>query len=222
MLDVFYMSYRFQSSFVAKKEEKRVFAFRTAGEAYDAIWVDRSSQSEKENVIQQIQDRVKEYLGSEGHPANPRRIGPLLIFPEGTTSNGEKILSMKQGAFVPLSPLKIACLDYRQSNYSNFLDEEGAAINMLFTMCQVYNSLKVTQIDCLDPVHLVNPNDPPELQVSQFMSATQQFMADVLQIGVSNKGYSHSQVYSMLYKHKFRISTEEAQRRVNERYQSKQ
>lgn len=66
MLDVFYMTYRFQSSFVAKKEEQSVYVFRTAGDAYRAIWVDRSSESQKHNVIQQIQDRVKEYLGADG------------------------------------------------------------------------------------------------------------------------------------------------------------
>ncbi len=66
MLDVFYMSYRYQSGFVAKKEEKSVYAFRTAGDAYGAIWVDRSSESQKHDVIQQIQDRVKEYVGADG------------------------------------------------------------------------------------------------------------------------------------------------------------
>lgn len=91
------------------------------------------------------------------------------------------------------------------------MDEEGAAVNMLFTMCQLYNSMKVTEIACFDPVHLVGPNDSPELQVSQFTCATQQLLADMLQVPVSDKGYSHGQVYSMLYRHKFSITIEEAQ-----------
>ena len=37
----------------------------------------------------------------------------LLIFPEGTTSNGTHLINFKKGAFAPMAPVKIFCLKYK-------------------------------------------------------------------------------------------------------------
>lgn len=40
------------------------------------------------------------------------KIYPLIIFPEGTTSNGNSLLKFKVGAFNDLAPLTIVGLKY--------------------------------------------------------------------------------------------------------------
>jgi len=62
-LDVFYINYKYASSFVAKKEEQSVWAFRTAGKALDSIWVERGNDLQKNAVLQAIQQRVEDYKG---------------------------------------------------------------------------------------------------------------------------------------------------------------
>lgn len=43
---------------------------------------------------------------------------PLLIFPEGTVSNGRYLLSFKRGAFEPLQPVKICCMKYEDRRFN--------------------------------------------------------------------------------------------------------
>ena len=37
---------------------------------------------------------------------------PLNAFPEGTTSNGEQLLTFKKGSFTTFTPVKILCIKY--------------------------------------------------------------------------------------------------------------
>lgn len=41
-----------------------------------------------------------------------KNIFPLLIYPEGTTSNGKGLLTFKNGAFEHLPPITAYCLKY--------------------------------------------------------------------------------------------------------------
>ena len=41
-----------------------------------------------------------------------KKFPSILIFPEGTTTNGKYIISFKRGAFAHMFPVKIFCLKY--------------------------------------------------------------------------------------------------------------
>lgn len=52
---------------------------------------------------------------------------PLIIFPEGTTSNGKVIIKFKSGAFDNLSPLTVMCLHYSCDDFDMGMDEINQA-----------------------------------------------------------------------------------------------
>lgn len=54
-------------------------------------------------MIQKIKERVNLIKDGKNFP-------PVLLFPEGTTSNGKYVLSFKKGAFAPFEPIKIYAL----------------------------------------------------------------------------------------------------------------
>lgn len=41
-----------------------------------------------------------------------KKLPPICVFPEGTVSNGNYLLSFKKGAFEPKLPIKIILLEY--------------------------------------------------------------------------------------------------------------
>lgn len=76
--------------------------FGACARGIQSIFVDRSSREDKDSVKDALKLRGK--LINEG-----KRYPPILIFPEGTTSNGKYLISFKRGAFEPLLPIKIIC-----------------------------------------------------------------------------------------------------------------
>jgi len=69
----------------------------------------------KEQAIKAIRDR-QELIEETGE------FNPFLIFPEGTTSNGSRIMPFKQGAFLTEKRIKPILMNYSQGTVSPALD----------------------------------------------------------------------------------------------------
>lgn len=89
------------SVFVAKAEVKRMPLVGWGASAVDTVYVDRSSKESRKATKDMIADRLR----------NRRSV---IIFPEGTTGNGEDLLPFKPGMFhvaaeegFPLIPVTI-------------------------------------------------------------------------------------------------------------------
>jgi 1-acyl-sn-glycerol-3-phosphate acyltransferase len=95
-----------KSSFVAKIEVKKVPVFNKISDSLKTLYVDRSSAEARAKIKQQIDERVEEYK------KDPTKTYPLIIYPEGTVTNGRSLISFKNGAFEPLCPITIICLKY--------------------------------------------------------------------------------------------------------------
>jgi len=75
-------------------------------EEIGVIEVNRTDKASRTATMEAIVDHVKQWTpGSR----------PLLLFPEGTTSNGDAILQFKKGAFVPGAPVRPVVLTYTGS-----------------------------------------------------------------------------------------------------------
>lgn len=70
------------------------------------IEVDRADKSSRKATAQAIEDHVKQWRPGQR---------PLLLFPEGTTSNGHEILPFKKGAFLFGAPVRPAVITYTGS-----------------------------------------------------------------------------------------------------------
>jgi len=108
-LDIGSLEYAFFTSFVSKKEVKNWPLIGKCAVCYDCIFVERGSTKEsKQAVLKQIQDRQ----------ADNERTGrkPILIFPEGATTNNEQVIQFKQGPFSALLSVTPVALKYWSLN----------------------------------------------------------------------------------------------------------
>jgi 1-acyl-sn-glycerol-3-phosphate acyltransferase len=64
------------------------------------LFLTREKKEDRKRIINQITERVNLIERAETMP-------PLLIFPEGTATNGKALLQFKKGAFKDLKPIKI-------------------------------------------------------------------------------------------------------------------
>ena len=83
------------------------------------VVVDRKDKNSKQNTTEGIRQRVREFEN------DPKNTPPIVIFAEGTVSNGRSVMTFKNGAFENMSPIALYSLRY-ESKYvhikaSNFI-----------------------------------------------------------------------------------------------------
>lgn len=148
-IDIFlYMCCREVPSFLAKAEIKKYPIFGSGATALGTIFLQRDSKDKRDDVTTQIEKRIEDFGNSPG--TTP----PVLIFPEGTTSNGEYILSFKKGAFVNRTPLRLYAIKYTNKNFSPAFDTLGIGKLFLFTLLQFKNSVTVYDLGTYYPDYL--------------------------------------------------------------------
>jgi len=81
-------------SFTPKSEVQKLPIVGNIAEGIQSLYIDRAgSEEEKNQLVQRIIDRQEDIeVGCKTYP-------PLMIFAEGTTTNGTRIIPFKRGAF---------------------------------------------------------------------------------------------------------------------------
>ncbi len=92
------------------------------------LLVNRESEVARNSILNQIRQRVQDYLSH-------KEVYPLLVFPEGTTSNGRSILRFKNGAFSTLSPLTLFALNYECEGFEMGMDEITPVEHFVISLC---------------------------------------------------------------------------------------
>lgn len=91
---------------MSKSEVKNWPFFGCVGEDLDSIWVDRSSPETRMKALEAVADHVASWRDGDR---------PLLIFPEGTTSNGRGLCEFRKGAFTSGAPVRPVVIKYTGS-----------------------------------------------------------------------------------------------------------
>ena len=105
-----------QPAFAAKRDLKDIPVFGLLCQALGCIFIAREgSQDTRNQVIDDIRER-QDLIEREGiYP-------PIIVFPEGGTSNGTSVLSFKKGAFAALKPVKPVFIRYDYDMLNNAYD----------------------------------------------------------------------------------------------------
>jgi len=135
------------ASIVGKKEVKHYPLIGNIARSIQCIWVEREKRDQKDSIMEAIKERVKNIEEGKNFP-------PIVMFPEGTTTNGEYLASFKKGAFTPLAPVKITCLKYTGPRFNPSLDLLDTGLTFLFTFCQLWNGLEIYEFDTFYPDYL--------------------------------------------------------------------
>merc|ERR1719203_2074272 len=104
---------------VAKSGSRDVPVMGKLMEEMEVVFVDRGSGDSKKATLDAIKEHCVQWkTGSR----------PLLIFPEGTTTNGEEIIDFKRGAFISGLPVRPTIMIYTgryDPATTNFHEAEG-------------------------------------------------------------------------------------------------
>jgi len=140
-----------------------------------SILVDRSNVESRENTKNLIMERttlIHKYGG-----------GQLLIFPEGTTSNGTCLLKFKPGAFQPGYPVQPICLKYpyRYFNVASFHNRSVFSSTVELLM-QFSNQLEVIYL----PVY--QPSEEEKINPVLYANNVREYMSKLSGIPLSSYG----------------------------------
>jgi len=145
-------------AFVSKAEVKKVPVIGWLSEAWQCIYVDRSVKNI--GTAQLIAERAQNF----DFPA-------VVVFPEGTTSNGRYMLKFKSGAFISGAPVKPVLLKYPSKKYSPCYESELFSTHFFRIMTQFINFCEVEYLPVYEPSE-EEKKDPKlyALNISKYMS----------------------------------------------------
>eukprot|EP01129_Flabellula_baltica_P008064 TRINITY_DN3177_c0_g1_i1.p1 TRINITY_DN3177_c0_g1~~TRINITY_DN3177_c0_g1_i1.p1 ORF type:complete len:489 (+),score=74.37 TRINITY_DN3177_c0_g1_i1:21-1487(+) len=178
LVDGFLLVYLMTPSFVAKAEVTKYPILGSLITGINCILVDRTSVNSKTETLEAIISRANQSY-SEGEPDNP-----LLIFPEGTTTNGKCMISFKNGAFIPGTPVQPICIKYPFNQaHPSFTINNGTVTVLRRLLTQFYNRAEVT---FLEPYV---PSEAEKKDPSLFANNVRQLMATELGTNTTDHSY---------------------------------
>jgi len=156
--------------FIVNREENRdLLLIGKCVQFAQAIFVSRERKESREECKDEIKRRVNSDEPWE----------QFLIFPEGTTSNRQALMSFKPGGFLPGKPVQPVLIRYhlQHDTVSWTWDQpHGFIACFLYTMCQLRNKVEL---------EFLPPYEPSELEQKDpmlFANNVRQEMADALDV----------------------------------------
>jgi lysophosphatidylcholine acyltransferase/lyso-PAF acetyltransferase len=136
---IYYLSRSETPGFIAREETSQLPFIGTFARILQCLFLDRKSRDTRLDVLNSLKTRVEKIKGGLNY-------NNILIFPEGTTTNGRCIINFKKGAFVTETPLKIVSLRY-DSKFSPSFNMIDMIDSLLALLMQFSNSLKIIEIE---------------------------------------------------------------------------
>ncbi|CAL5223555.1 g6088 [Coccomyxa viridis] len=124
-------------SFVARGGTESIPLIGFISQKMECLYVEREARGDKvKGVSAAVKERMQHTV-SGGTPVHR----PMLLFPEGTTSNGEYLLPFKTGAFLAGEPVQPVILKYGKGRVSPAWDSIKAPRHLFLLLTNVLHSL---------------------------------------------------------------------------------
>ncbi|XP_031736593.1 lysophospholipid acyltransferase LPEAT1 isoform X2 [Cucumis sativus] len=147
------------------------------------VYVQRESKtSESKGVSGVVSERIREAVKNSSAPM-------MMLFPEGTTTNGEYLLPFKTGAFLSKAPVLPYILRYPYQRFSLAWESITGGRHFLLLLCQFVNHMEVIRL----PVYVPSPEekDDPKLYANNI----RRLMAKEGNMMLSDIGLPEKRVY---------------------------
>lgn len=144
--EVLYLFCVYCPSAVSRKENASIPGFGQVLRLTRGLLVDRQSPTSRADTLAAIKSRGLMAAKDERWPQ-------ILIFPEGTTSNGKAVCNFKVGAFAAGLPIQPVAVKYPYKFYDPCwsIDGPGMISAMLRMYCQFTNHMQVTYLPVYHP-----------------------------------------------------------------------
>lgn len=184
-LDILMLLCVHRASFVSKGALENFPVIGTIAAALQCLFV-REGESLTTRLVQRLRDTVA--CHNKGPcPGCPGCLNKLVIFPEGTTTNGTAMVALRTGVFNAGVPVQPVCVRFPHRHFNISWETIRFREHMFRTMTQVYNDVVITEL----PVY--EPSAEEKADARLYASNVQAIMANVLK----------QDVYPLNRKHKF-------------------
>ncbi len=127
--------------FIAKDDVKKVPIVASLASALNCIFVDRNDNKSRENTLKEIRNR-----------GNNRSYTPFVVFPEGTTTNGQALIRFSGGAFSLGLPVRPYAIKYRFDYINPSWSNEGATQHLMRLLGgTIFNYAELTVLPIYHP-----------------------------------------------------------------------
>lgn len=113
----------------------------------------------------------------------------MMLFPEGTTTNGDYLLPFKTGAFLSGTPVQPVLLKYTYRRFSPAWDTISGVRHVVLLLCQFINHLEVVWL----PVYV--PSEKEKADPKLYASNVRKLMADEGCLTLSDIGLPEKRIY---------------------------
>ncbi|KAI9182651.1 hypothetical protein LWI28_027529 [Acer negundo] len=174
---IFYF-YELSPTIVASESHDSLPFVGTIIRAMQVIYVNRFSQSSRKNAVSEIKRK-----------AACNRFPRLLLFPEGTTTNGRFIISFQLGAFIPGYPIQPVVVRYPHIHFDQSWGNISLAKLMFRMFTQFHNFMEVEYL----PV--VFPSNNQKENALHFAEKTSHALASALNVVQTSHSYGDVMLY---------------------------
>ncbi|XP_019174960.1 PREDICTED: lysophospholipid acyltransferase LPEAT1-like [Ipomoea nil] len=194
-VDILYHMSSSSASFVAKKSVANLPLVGLVSKCLGCIYVKREDKSSQlKGVSGMVNQRIQEAHQSKSSPM-------MVLFPEGTTTNGDFLLPFKTGAFLSKAPVRPVIIRYTYQRLSPAWDSISGARHLILLLCQFVNNMEVIWLPVYYPSQ--QEKDDPKL----YAENVRKFMADegcliLSDIGLAEKREYHAALNANKTTHK--------------------
>ncbi|WCJ35283.1 Phospholipid/glycerol acyltransferase family protein [Euphorbia peplus] len=182
-IDILYHMSSSFPSFVAKRSVGKLPLIGLISKCLGCVYVQRESKSSDfKGVAGVVTERVREAHENEDAPM-------MMLFPEGTTTNGDYLLPFKTGAFVAGAPVLPVILRYPYQRFSPAWDSISGMRHVILLLSQFVNYMEVTQLPVYYPSQAEKDN--PKL----YASNVRRLMAKEGNLTMSDIGLAEKRIY---------------------------
>ncbi|CAL0327031.1 unnamed protein product [Lupinus luteus] len=182
-LDILYHMSSSFPSFVAKKSVSKLPFVGLISKCLGCVYVQRESKSsDSKGVSAVVTERIQE--------AHQNKSAPLMmLFPEGTTTNGDFLLPFKTGGFLAQAPVQPVILKYPYQRFSPAWDTISGVRHLIFLLCQFVNYIEVTKL----PVYY--PSQQEKEDPKLYANNVRRLMASEGNLVLSDIGLAEKRIY---------------------------
>ncbi|TYH95635.1 hypothetical protein ES332_A12G120000v1 [Gossypium tomentosum] len=168
---IFYF-YELFPTIVASESHDSMPFVGTIIRAMQVIYVNRFSPASRKNAVNEIKRR-----------ASCDKFPRVLLFPEGTTTNGKVLISFQLGAFIPGHPIQPIIVHYPHVHFDQSWGLISLAKLMFRMFTQFHNYMEVEYLP------IIMPPDNEKLSAVHFAERTGQAMASALNVVQTSHSY---------------------------------
>lgn len=177
--------------FIAKAEVQTYPILGIGANALGCLFVNRADNHNRHVILEKIEERQQHFL-------EKKTLTPLIIFPEGTVTNGSQILKFKKGAFHSLLPIKPYVILMNNSTFSLATGVLSLSQHFIRSMCYFYHTLTVLEIPVIKPTQFMYDNYPDKTITEKweiYAEVARDIMCQVGEMGKSDKTLLESNYY---------------------------